>query len=153
MAGNRNAETHGMSKHPLYRAWVAMRTRCNDSRNKHYGGRGIRVCPRWEQFENFLKDMRPAWKAGLTLDRIDPNGNYEPSNCRWATWSQQARNKRPHMPEELKEQLEANGLTRDHYRNRMRTGWTEEEARSIPFGVKRNGTYPEARTRQSQDDR
>lgn len=87
---------HGMRSSPAYRSWIQMRTRCKNP-NHHayseYGGRGIGVCPRWDSFENFLADMgeRPE---GKSLDRIDPNGNYEPGNCRWAAPNIQAQNKR-----------------------------------------------------------
>ena len=84
-------------KHPLYPTWRAMIYRCkspNCECFKSYGGRGIVVCDRWLKFKNFLADMgdRPE---GLSLDRIDNNGNYEPGNCRWTTGLVQARNKRP----------------------------------------------------------
>jgi len=77
-----------------YRSWRKMRERCLNPRNsnyEYYGGRGISVCERWNNFSCFLADMGPR-PAGHTLDRIDGNKGYEPSNCRWATKVEQARN-------------------------------------------------------------
>ncbi len=82
---------------PEYRAWYHMLERCQNPNCKiyhHYGSRGITVCKHWLKFENFLEDMglRPQ---GLTLDRIDNDGNYEKSNCRWTSWHKQGNNRRP----------------------------------------------------------
>lgn len=88
--------THVLSKHVLYRVWHSMRQRCfnpNNARYYRYGGRGIGICARWDSFENFMSDMGPRPTSDHSLDRIDNNGDYEPSNCRWATRSQQQRNK------------------------------------------------------------
>ena len=88
--------THGMSGTKALNIWKNMLRRCNDPNNpgyKHYGGRGIRVCKRWQSFSNFYADMGDP-PTGLSIDRIDNNKGYSPDNCRWATNKQQTKNKR-----------------------------------------------------------
>ncbi|MGQ3740882.1 AP2 domain-containing protein [Bacillus sp. Fil] len=92
---------HGHSsnkKHSLeYSSWHNMRQRClnpNNTNYPNYGGRGILVCERWKDFENFLEDMGERPSMEYTLDRIDSNGDYEPNNCRWSDKTLQVRNRR-----------------------------------------------------------
>lgn len=92
-------KTHGLSNTKEFTAWSSMKDRCylkTTKSYKNYGGRGITVCDRWiNSFENFFQDLGMAPTGKHSLDRINVNGNYEPENCRWATWSEQAKNKRP----------------------------------------------------------
>lgn len=101
---------HGLSRSLAHRSWIAMRYRCRNPKAadwKNYGGRGITVCDRWCSFELFLADMGPRPSVAHSIDRIDNEGNYEPSNCRWADARQQSRNTRtvklePHEPEQIR---------------------------------------------------
>lgn len=95
---------HGLSGTTEYSAWKGIITRCRWEKYyqwKNYGGRGIRVCKRWSRFENFIADMGFKPGAEYSIDRIDVNGDYEPSNCRWATHKQQAQNRRNNIFIEL----------------------------------------------------
>lgn len=94
--GDGSRRTHGHYGSPTYKTWTAMLARCrNPNRDNfhQYGGRGIKVCSRWEKFDNFIQDMgvRPR---GKTLERKDVNGDYSLSNCEWSTWQDQAKNRR-----------------------------------------------------------
>lgn len=97
----KQSTTHGFggrkTRHPLHRIWGAIIQRCTNPNSEAYhcyGGRGIKVCKRWRKFENFFSDMSSGWRSGLSVDRINNNGNYTPSNCRWATPSEQCNNTR-----------------------------------------------------------
>lgn len=93
--------THGRSRTRLYKVWSAMKHRCSSActtepARSNYYGRGIRVCEDWMEFEAFqLWALANGYRRGLTLERKDNSGNYEPSNCTFATWKEQHKNKRP----------------------------------------------------------
>lgn len=134
-----NAETkpnlrHGRRGSRTYSSWQAMLQRCQNPATKgfsRWGGRGVTVCERWTDFKNFLEDMgeRPE---GTTIDRIDVDGNYEPTNCRWATPKQQARNRRNAVRvktstgvEDLADYAEKIGITLGAAHMRLKRGTLE----------------------------
>jgi len=137
------SKTHGMSGTRVYLIWCNMRNRCtNPKRNNYsdYGGRGITFCERWASFDNFLADMGEPPSDQHSLDRIDSNGNYEPSNCRWATTSEQLNNKRTTRwieingrTQSLAQWCREFGLNSGSVRGKLRRGATVEEA----FGIER----------------
>ncbi|XIW73885.1 hypothetical protein AB2F28_23195 (plasmid) [Escherichia coli] len=136
-AHRRSVKPHGMSKTPIYRIWLGMRERCEKPTHhayKWYGGRGIKVCERWQIFENFYADMgeRPE---GMSLDRKDVNGDYEPENCRWATFEEQANNTRSNLILEHKgEKLTLSpwakraGIQTSTLHYRIKKGWPLDRA-------------------------
>lgn len=92
-----NIKTHGESRTPLYVRWYKMKSRCDNKKlkeYKNYGGRGIRYCAKWSQYEGFKEDMGETFNSGLELDRIDVDGNYCKENCRWTTSYENAFNRR-----------------------------------------------------------
>lgn len=133
---------HGMSHTPEHRAWDSMQSRCLNPKNnvyKNYGGRGIAICQRWlggDGFVHFLADMGRRPGPGFSLDRFpDTNGNYEPTNCRWATMKEQQRNKRDNRPITfngrtmlLCEWAESAGITTKLLFERLRRGWSLDAA-------------------------
>ena len=139
--------THGMSKHPAFWSWIAMRQRCHDpacSSWENYGARGIAVCDKWrDSFEAFWADMKATWELGLTLDRIDNESSYNPENCRWATRRQQANNRRTNRKIQtpwgdltLMQASRRSGIKRGTIHRRLELGWSENDAVTIPVGEK-----------------
>ena len=138
-------KTHGLGKPKTYSHWYNMKTRCfnkNNAKYKNYGGRGITVCDEWISFVNFHNwAINNGFEEGLTLERIDVNGNYCPENCTWIPMSQQAKNRR------VNRMITYNGITdtirgwtirlgfkKETLRNRLNYyGWSVERALTEPL--------------------
>jgi hypothetical protein len=127
---------------PTYRVWVDMRRRCSQpSRPEYanYGGRGINVCERWQEFRYFLADMGDK-PPGMTLERLDNDGHYEPGNCRWATYRAQNNNRRSNRVLEwdgrsqtLRQWADELGMGHSTLRRRLEAGWSVERALTEPL--------------------
>lgn len=141
-------QTRGLSNHKLYKTYHAMRERCYNWRStayENYGGRGIKVCDLWMSDFIFFYEwaLSAGYKSNLSLDRIDSNGNYEPSNCRWIPFSQQWRNKTNAVfitvnDEEilLKDFCDKNGLKyRTMYNRVVMLKWSLTDAINKPLNV------------------
>lgn len=138
---------HGDFGTRLYGVWAGMKRRCLNPNTRYYseyGGRGITVCDEWMEYSKF-KDwaMQSGYQEGLTIDRQNVNGNYEPSNCRWATIQEQQRNRRNNIRLEYQgkvysvvEIAELTGLKERTIRGRIERGWDTE--RIITTGQKKN---------------
>lgn len=140
--------THGMSveRPSVYMVWQNMLNRCRSVKDKdfkNYGARGIVVCDRWKDFAKFYADMGDKPKS-LTLERIDNDGNYEPSNCRWASRKEQGSNRRTNrlvewngVTKTITGWRDSTGIPKSTLCNRLDNGWSVEEALTIKPGEKR----------------
>lgn len=137
--------THGLSKTRLHRIWHSMYCRCyypSTNQYKNYGGRGIKVCDEWKKVEGFLRFYKWAlengYKENLTLDRINVNGNYEPSNCRWITHKEQSNNRTNNVyytfngkTQTSKQWCDEYNILQNTFKDRLDRGWTLEQALTI----------------------
>lgn len=134
----RPTASHLMTGTRIYRIWANMLSRTRNANHPsyaYYGGRGIVVCDRWLEFQNFYADMGTTYREDLTIDRIDPNGNYEPGNCRWATTTEQNQNTRRNIWITFGGQTlimghwaDRLGIPRRRLARRISVGWSHERA-------------------------
>ena len=141
--------THGNSSSRLYNIWQTMLQRCNnlhDQKYSRYGGRGISVCEEWKNSFQVFQEwaLNNGYEEELSIDRINVNGNYEPSNCRWATMSEQQRNRTNNHFLSLNGQTkciaawaEITGIRNGTILRRISLGWSVEDALTVPVGQKR----------------
>lgn len=143
---------HGMSKSKLFGIWHGMCQRCNNPNNnsyKDYGERGIKVCDEWLDSKSFFEWAKAnGYEEGLTIDRIDVDGNYEPKNCRWVDWSIQANNtRRNHYltingeTKTVAQWAKQNNIPYHHVFRRTEMGWSIEDAVTKPIRENITATY------------
>ena len=128
---------HGRAGDPIHNIWLSMRQRCSNPSGAaygRYGGRGIRVCKRWQVFENFLKDMGERPSPDMTIERINNDGNYCPSNCRWASRQDQANNTRRNKwlnttdgPMTVAQAARRVGIRYGAMVHRIKAGWPDKD--------------------------
>lgn len=129
---------HGDRSTPLYSVWCDVKKRCLNPRAtnySYYGGRGIKLCPEWHEYENFKRDMGAKYKQGLELDRRDNDGPYSTSNCRWVTRTENNRNTRANRriahggkTRCVSEWAEITGIKAATILKRLKKGWSVEKA-------------------------
>jgi hypothetical protein len=150
---NQRNKRHGLTGSPEYRTWSSMKARCTQPSHHayaNYGGRGIRVCERWNRsFESFLRDMGPRPRPTDTLERINNDGHYGPMNCTWIPRGLQARNRRTTRliawrghSRTIGEWAKLLGLDPSAIRYRLKAGASEVAAISVPRQKPRNGVRP-----------
>ncbi len=143
----KRSTSHGKCKWPEYDHWCRIINRCEsptNSRFSYYGGRGIKICRRWRHsFDNFISDMGRKPFPRASIDRIDNNGNYEPSNCRWANQTQQNNNKRNSVrltfngkTMTVAEWARERGVLQNALYARLRIGWSDEKILTVPIGYR-----------------
>ena len=144
--------THHLTGTRIYRIWRGMKTRCENSNDYHYkfyGERGIRVCAEWQEFEPFYDwAIANGYTDDLTLDRIENNGNYEPSNCRWVTQKEQSNNTRKNrvithngISHTLYEWANSVNMQPGTFAYRINSGWSMERALKTPVRKSANGHH------------
>lgn len=139
-------KTHGLTKTRLYTTWGGMKARCNDKNDKDYGGRGIKVCDEWQEFEPFYQwALNNGYQDNLTIDRIDVNGDYEPNNCRWATKKEQGRNTRFNRyltykgeTKTMSEWCEIYNIKQNTASTRIRLGWDLDRVFHEPIDLSKS---------------
>lgn len=153
---------HGESKTRLFKIWCGMHERCERQKHNHYmdyGGRGIKVCEEWKEYIPFAKWAREnGYTDKLSIDRINVNGDYEPSNCRWVTDKEQQNNKRNNRMIEYKgkrytltQLAEMIGINKTTLRERLNLGWSVDKAVETPIRKRTRGYRPSCGARMESD--